>query len=68
MKMVVTEETINIDLWGKEELDEFPNDTHAGGRPGVGVWSEDGAVSVSFVVYGSRGFAVETSLKQSSRA
>ena len=61
VKMVVTDETISVDLWGKAELEEFPNDTNSRGRPGVGVWSENGAVSVSFVVYGSKGYAVESS-------
>lgn len=60
VKMVVTEKTISVDLWGETELDEFPNNTNAGGRPGIGVWSENGAVSVSFVVYGPRGYAVES--------
>ena len=57
VKMVVTDKTISVDLWGKAELEEFPNDTNSRGRPGVGVWSENGAVSVSFVVYGSKGYA-----------
>lgn len=63
IKMVVTEKTISVDLWDETELDKFPNDTNAGGRPGVGVWSENGAVSVSFVVYGPKGYAVESSGK-----
>ena len=63
VKMVVTDETISVDLWGETELDEFPNDTNAGGRPGVGAWSENGAVSVSFIVYGPKGYAVESSGK-----
>ena len=60
VKMVVTDETISVDLWGETELDAFPNDTNSRGRPGVGVWSENGAVSVSFVVYGAKGYAVES--------
>ena len=63
IKMVVTEKTISVDLWDETELDKFPNDTNAGGRPGVGAWSENGAVSVSFVVYGPKGYAVESSGK-----
>ena len=63
VKMVVTADTVSVDLWGEEELDKYPNDTNAGGRPGVGVWSEGGSVSVSFVVYGSKGFAVDASGK-----
>ncbi len=63
VKMVVTEETISVDLWGEAELEKFANDTNSRGRPGVGVWSENGAVSVSFVVYGSKGYAVDSSGK-----
>ena len=63
IKMVVTENTISVNLWNRTELDRFPNDTNAGGRPGIGVWSENGAVSVSFVVYGPKGFAVKSSGK-----
>ncbi|MDE0297235.1 MAG: hypothetical protein OXN17_01210 [Candidatus Poribacteria bacterium] len=59
VKMVVTGETISVDLWGETELDKFPNDTNSRGRPGVGVWSENGAVSVSFLVYGRKGYAAE---------
>ena len=59
VKMVVSENTISVDLWGVAELEEFPNDTNSGGRPGVGVWSENGAVSVNFVVYGRKGYAAE---------
>ncbi len=60
VKVVVTDETISVDLWGETELDAFPNGTNSRGRPGVGVWSENGAVSVSFVVYGAKGYAVES--------
>jgi len=63
IKVTVTKEFISTDLWGHEELDEFPNDTNAGGRPGVGVWSEGGAVSVSFIVYGRKGYSVNSSAK-----
>ena len=60
VKVVVTDETISVHLWGETELDRFPNDTNSGGRPGVGVWSENGAVSISFVVYGAKGYGVES--------
>ena len=60
VKMDVTEKTISVDLWGETELEKFPNDTNSGGRPGVGVWSENGAVSVSFIVYGAKGYAIES--------
>lgn len=63
IEMVVTENTISVNLWNRTELDRFPNDTNAGGRPGIGVWSENGAVSVSFVVYGPKGYAVSSSGK-----
>jgi hypothetical protein len=53
--LVVTADTISVLLWGEEELDQHPNASNAGGRPGIAVWSDGGAFSVEFVVYGPGG-------------
>lgn len=53
--MVVTPSDISVSLWGEEELDKFPNDTNAGGRPGIATWSDGGAFSAEFTVYGPGG-------------
>lgn len=53
--LVVTANDISASVWGEEELDKLPNDSNAGGRPGIGVWSDGGAFSVEFTVYGPAG-------------
>jgi len=51
----VTADTISVYLWGEEELDKHPNDTNAGGRPGIATWSDGGAFSVEITVSGPGG-------------
>ena len=53
--MAVTASDISVSVWGEEELDKFPNDTNAGGRPGIATWSDGGAFTVEFTVYGPGG-------------
>ena len=53
--LVVTANDISVSVWGEEELDKFPNDTNAGGRPGIATWSDGGAFSVKISVYGPAG-------------
>ena len=53
--MVVTASDISVSVWGEEELDKFPNDTNAGGRPGIATWSDGGAFLAEFTVYGPGG-------------
>ena len=53
--MAVTASDISVSVWGEEELDKFPNDTNAGGRPGIATWSDGGAFSVEFTVFGPGG-------------
>ena len=53
--MVVNPMDISVSVWGEEELDKFPNDTNLGGRPGIATWSDGGAFSVEFTVYGTGG-------------
>ena len=55
-KVEVTGTHINAWMNDEVELEEYPNDSNPGGRPGLATWSDGGAIHFrDFMVYGPDG-------------
>jgi hypothetical protein len=52
----VTATTVTARLNGEVEVEDYPNDTNAGGRPGLATWSDGGAIHFTdLMIFGPDG-------------